>query len=121
MPAEMARAGYIALGWFCVALGLIGAVLPIMPTTVFMILAAFFFGRGSPRARAWLLDNPLFGPAIRKWEATGAIAPKAKLWSCLAMAGSLLLALLLGVPYWLLLVQAVALFSAAGFILSRPD
>ena len=117
----MTRPLYLALGWICVALGVIGAVLPLMPTTVFMILAAGFFTRGSPRARAWLLGNRRFGPAIVKWETTGGISRRAKVFACAAMAASLALGVWLGLPPWALAVQAGALISAAVFILTRPD
>ncbi|MCR8725287.1 YbaN family protein [Frigidibacter sp. ROC022] len=112
---------YLVLGWISVSLGVIGIFLPIMPTTVFMILAAFFFGRGSPRARAWLIGHPVFGPSIIRWEETGAIPRVAKFWSCVAMAASLGLTLWLQVPTWVLLLQLVALSGAAAFILSRPS
>jgi uncharacterized membrane protein YbaN (DUF454 family) len=115
------RLAYIALGWLSVALGVIGAVLPIMPTTVFLILAAFFFGRGSPRARAWLTGHPVFGPPILKWEATGAISRPAKIWAVAAMAASIILSAVLGVSGTVLAVQAVALIAAGGFVLTRPD
>lgn len=117
----MSRIAYLALGWLCIALGVVGIFLPLLPTTVFMIAAAFLFGRGSPRMRAWLLDHRLFGPSIVKWERDGAIPRAAKIWACIAMAGSFGLALWLAVPGWVLLVQAVALLTAAAYIVTRPD
>ena len=117
----MPRFAWVALGWLCVGLGLIGAVLPVMPTTVFLILAAFCFGRGSPRARAWLVGHPVFGPPILKWEADGAISRRAKAWATGVMALSIAASWYFGVPGWVLAVQAVALVSAAAFILTRPD
>ena len=117
----MTRTFYLALGWFLVLLGVIGAILPIMPSTVFMIAAALCFGRGSPRARAWLLNHRWFGPPIVKWEKNGGISRPTKLFACVCMAGSLAMAMFLEMPLWVVAMQAVALFSAAAFILSRPD
>lgn len=111
---------WTALGLCCVALGLLGVVLPLLPTTPFMLLAAFAFGRGSPRLRRWLVGHPRFGPAIRRWEADGAIAPRHKALACGMMAVSLAIGLAAGLPRTALLVQAVCIAGAAAFVLTRP-
>jgi len=117
----MSRFAYAVLGWLAVTLGLIGVVLPGLPTTVFMILAAYLFGRSSPRLRQWLLDHPAFGPAIRDWEDRGAISPRGKKAALLAMAAVLAISLVLGLAGWIIAMQAVCMAGAATFILSRPD
>lgn len=117
----MPRLVWIAIGWIFVGLGLIGAVLPVMPTTVFLILAAFAFGRGSPRARAWLVNHRWFGPPIRRWEETGAIPRSAKMISVGAMTASFVFTLWLRLNPWLLTAEALAMAAAAAFILTRPD
>lgn len=117
----MGRAVYLVAGWACVALGLIGVVLPVLPTTPFMILAAFLFAKGSPRARAWLVDHPRFGRHIRDWEDHGTISARAKKLAIGAMAAVFAVSLLLGLSWWLLLVQGSAMLVGAGFILSRPS
>lgn len=81
------RALWLALGWFFVILGFIGALVPLMPTTIFLIFATGCFARSSPRLEAWLLDHPRFGRSLRAWRATGAIPRNAKL---LAVGGMLL-------------------------------
>ena len=68
----------IALGWVFVVIGLIGAVLPLLPTTPFLILAAACFARGSERFYRWLLSSRLFGPVIREWRQTRSVARWAK-------------------------------------------
>jgi uncharacterized membrane protein YbaN (DUF454 family) len=109
------------LGGFSLALGLIGLLLPVVPTTPFAILAAFAFGRGSPVMRARLERNRWFGPAIRDWEERGAIRPRHKAMGVSLMAASLVGALVLGVAPWVLGVQAACLGMAALFVLSRPS
>lgn len=66
------------LAWVSVLLGFIGAFLPILPTTPFMILAAYLFSKSSPRMHSWLTSLPYFGSAIIDWETNKVIRPKAK-------------------------------------------
>lgn len=80
------RLGYLIFGWLMVALGFIGALLPVMPTTVFLILAAWAFGRASPRFEGWLLSHPVFGPVLRDWRANGRVSRRVKYIACGGMA-----------------------------------
>ncbi len=68
----------IVLGWFFVALGVIGAVLPVMPTTVFMIIALWIFSKSSERFHKMLLENKWFGPGLRQWEESKTISRESK-------------------------------------------
>lgn len=120
-PAFLARSLWVALGGLSLALGALGVILPILPTTPFVLLAAFAFGKGSPRLRAWLVDHRTFGPAIHHWERDGAIAPRHKRMAAIMMAAAFLLSLILGLPWHVLAIQAVCLGGAAAFVLSRPD
>jgi len=58
----------IILGWFFVLLGLVGVILPILPTTPFMIVAAALFAKSSPRFHRMLLNNKYVGDVLRDWE-----------------------------------------------------
>jgi uncharacterized membrane protein YbaN (DUF454 family) len=115
------RGAWLALGFLFVALGFIGALLPLMPTTIFLILAAGCFARCSPRLEAWLLIHPRFGPTIRAWREDGAIGPRAKLTACSGIALGYAL-FWWGVRPGLATVLIVALImaSCALFIVSRP-
>ncbi len=117
----MGRLIYIVLGWCAVALGLVGVILPVLPTTPFLLVAAFAFGKGSPEARAWLIEHAHFGPAIRNWEENGAISRGAKVLACSMMALVLGASLILGAALWVIALQVVAMGSGAAFILTRPD
>ena len=68
----------IILGWFFLALGAIGAVLPILPTTPFLIVALALFSKSSPRFHQMLLNNRWFGPTLRQWEETKTLSRKTK-------------------------------------------
>ncbi len=117
----MRRHLWILLGLVSLGLGLVGAVVPLLPTTVFMIFAAFAFGKGSPRLRAWIETHPRFGPPVRRWQRERAIAPRHKRAAAIAMAAGFGLSLALRVPGWVLAVQALCLIGAAAFVLTRPD
>lgn len=78
MARKIWRPLFVALGCLSLALGFVGIFLPLLPTTPFVLLAAFFFSRGSERLHGWLLGHRLFGPLIRDWEAHGVIRPRAK-------------------------------------------
>ncbi|WP_269929608.1 YbaN family protein [Aminobacter sp. HY435] len=115
------RAGYLLLGWLMLALGVIGAFLPLMPTTIFLIAAAWCFGRSSPRAESWLLGHPRFGPTLRDWREQGAIPRQAKLAAYAGMALGYGL-FLFGRPGALPAISA-AVFVGAGalYVATRPD
>ncbi|GGA89774.1 hypothetical protein GCM10011491_17070 [Brucella endophytica] len=116
------RWAYFALGVVMLALGIIGAFLPVMPTTVFIILAAWFFGRSSPRLERWLLGHPTFGPALRGWRDKGAIPRRAKIAACAGMTAGYAVFWWSVRPSWALgLGVAVFMLASAAFVLSRPD
>ena len=68
----------IALGWFFVVLAIIGVLLPILPTTPFLILALALFSKSSPRFHKMLLDNKWFGPSLKQWEQNKTLSRKTK-------------------------------------------
>lgn len=108
-------------GLLCLGLAVLGALLPLMPTTVFLIGAAACFGRASPQWEARLLAHPRFGPTLRHWREQGAIAAPAKAWACGGMALGLGLSCWLIRPGWLLGGALAALMGlCAAFVLSRP-
>ena len=118
----MTRAIYLFLGLGFTALGVVGAFLPLLPTTVFLILAAGCFAKSSPRMEAWILDHKDFGPLVRAWRENGAIPRKAKVLACAGMAGGFVLFFLSVHPKpWLALAVAAALAACALFVVSRPS
>ncbi|HRK23772.1 MAG TPA: YbaN family protein [Beijerinckiaceae bacterium] len=112
---------WLALGWCAVGLGIAGAVLPILPTTPFMLVAAYCFARSSPRLHRWIVEHPTFGPPVRHWQAHGAIARRTKWLACGSMAAVLAISLLLQLKPLVILIQAVCLAGAATFIVTRPE
>lgn len=117
----MARGFWVVLGWIALVLGLIGIVLPVLPTTPFILLAAFAFSRGSPSLHAWLESHARFGPVIADWRANGAIAPRHKVLAVGMMAATLAASILFAVATVILVVQTVCMAGAALFVLTRPN
>ncbi len=85
---SLALALWRALAIACVALALLGAVLPVLPTVPFLIVAAWAGSRGWPRLEAWLLEHPKHGPAIRRWRDHGAVPRRAKWFATVMMVAS---------------------------------
>ena len=116
----MRRLLYLGLGFASVGLGALGVVLPLLPTVPFMLLAAFFFARSSPRLEAWIVDHPRFGPHVRAWREKGAIGRSGKRAALFAFATSAVLGLVL-LPFpWLFAPVAAALIGGS-WIASRPE
>lgn len=119
--SPLARACFAALGGLMLVLGLIGAFLPVMPTTIFVILAAWCFGRSSPRLETWMLEHPRFGFTQRQWRTYGAISRRAKLMACGGMTlgyGAFFLAV--NPSLWLAALVALFLFCSAAYVVTRP-
>lgn len=112
---------WLAAGLAFVALGMIGALLPLMPTTIFIILAALCFARSSPRLERWLMRHPRFGATLRAWRAEGAVPLRAKIYACVGMSAGFVLFLITAHPApWLTACVALMLAACAIYIISRP-
>lgn len=105
-----------------VILGIIGAFVPLMPTTTFLILAAWCFARSSKRAETWLLSHPVFGPPIVAWRREGAIARRYKVLSVAGMSLGYVMFYIAAKPeLWLALLVAGILIGCGIFAVSRPE
>lgn len=108
-------------GLLCVALAIVGIILPLLPTTPLLLLAAFCFGRGSERLHRWLLEHPRLGPAIRDWREHRAISRRAKISAGVAMVVVVAGSILLDAPRLVVISQVVVLTGASVFIFTRPS
>lgn len=119
---RLRSAGYLALGWLFFALGGLGALLPVLPTTPFMLLALWAFAKSSRRFHDWLYHHRLFGPPLQQWRRHRVIPLPAKFMSVSMMSASLVyLVLVLQPPLYVSMAVAALLLYAAGFILSKPS
>jgi uncharacterized protein len=88
LPHRALRWLWLLGGALALLLGLLGVVLPLLPTTPFVLLAAFCFSRGSQRWEQWLLQHPRWGPMVRDWRATRAVPLRAKQLATVMMTAS---------------------------------
>lgn len=121
MTRQVIRLLWLACGLLSLGVGIIGIVLPLLPTTVFLLLAAFCFARGSQRLHDWLVHHPRLGPPIRDWQRHGAISKRAKRMAMLAIVAVFVASILFGAPIHVIVVQLVVLSAVSVFILTRPN
>lgn len=110
------------MGWVFVGTGVVGAFLPVLPTTPFMILALWMFSKSSDRFHNWLYNHPVFGPSLHRWHEHRVIPPLAKVASISMMSLSLIY--IIGwsvVPVWGIVLTAIIMVYAAWFILTKPS
>lgn len=116
----MAKYLLTGLGWSCVILGTIGVFLPLLPTTPFLLVAAWAFAKSSPRFRHWLVNHRILGPYIRDWREHRAIPLKAKFLAiAMITASTIWLIGWSGLPTVYIGLAACCLVGAATFILTR--
>lgn len=113
---------YLGIGWSCVGLGAVGVVLPVLPTTPFLLVAAACFARSSRCSRIWLLRSPVLGPVLRGYLRHRVVPARAKatalvlLWPSVAWTATQAVPVpAVGVA---LLVIAIAV---SGYVLSLPS
>ena len=112
---------WIALGWISVTLGVIGAFLPLLPTTPFLLLAAWSFSQGSEKLHNWIMTHPKLSPPIINWQEHGAINRRVKVVATVSMLAVFALSAVMSVPLWALGTQGAILCVVAFFIWSRPE
>ena len=109
-----------ALAVVSLALAVLGVILPGLPTTPFVLLAAWAAARSSPWLAAWLERHRLFGPMIRDWQAGGRVSRRAK-WS--ATVAMLACAAIMGwlSPRWGALLGSVTMAAVGIWLWLRPE
>jgi len=78
MMGPVKRGIYIAAGWLSLALAILGIILPLLPTTPFLLLSAWLFSRSSERLHGWLINHPRFGHVVKRWEEEGTMERRFK-------------------------------------------
>lgn len=99
---------WLAVGWISVAIGGIGVVVPGLPTTVFMVFAAWCFSKSSPRFEQWLLDLPGVGQLIRDYRDGMGMPKRAKLTALVMITTAVSVSAIILDMWWLRLVVIAA-------------
>lgn len=117
----LVRRLWIAGGWVSLGCGVAGAFLPLVPTTPFVLLAAFCFARGSRRLHDWLMNHRWFGAPLRRWRQDRTISRKTK-WTVTAMYGVAIPVAIVFAPFWWLKAMlAVGVLGALVMLWSWPS
>ena len=105
----------LAAGWLSLGLGIAGIFLPLLPTTPFLLLAAFCFSKASPRLHRWLIEHPVTGPLILDWQKNRVIRLRAKILASALLIPTILTATIFS--RWPTFVNVVLLSITTGVLL----
>ncbi len=112
---------FLTAGFICVGLGYLGMILPVMPSTIFFILALACFSRSSEKLEQWLLQHPWFGQTLRNWREHGTISVRAKRIICAFIGVSMIYTTLLVKNPFVLIGVYATVGAVLAFILTRPS
>lgn len=112
----------LGTGWVCVGLGAFGIIMPIFPTTPFLLVAVWAFSKSSPEMAERIRNHPVAGRFVRDWQDEGIVPVPAKLVAVAMMSAMLAyLQFWSEMPGWAVVAAAAVMAGAAGYILSRPS
>lgn len=121
MGLDFRRVFWIVLAYVALGLGIVGVVVPGLPTTPFVLLAAWAAAKGSRRLHAWLLAHPLFGPMVRDWQERGAVSRRAKRAATLTMAVCAVVMFLTAPKAWMAATGTACMGVVAAWLWRRPE
>jgi hypothetical protein len=121
LPRAVTLLLWRALALACVVLGMIGIVVPGLPTVPFLIVAAWAGSRGWPKLEAWLLTHPKHGPAIQRWRDHGAVPRRAKWAASVMMVLSAAIVAATAAPLWAKVGLPLCMACVAVWLWRRPE
>lgn len=115
----------LCLGCLFVGLGTMGIWVPVMPSTIFFILALWAFKKSSPRMEAWLLRHPIVGPTLRDWDENGSVKPRTKVLAIgliwLSIGASIAFLVINQRPVWVPIMLFGIAVALTIYLLTRPS
>ena len=120
LPAPL-RWLLLAFAVLCLIMGAIGVVVPGLPTTVFILMAAWAAARSSPRLHAWLWRHRLFGPLLRNWADGGRVSRRAKWSATILMALCAVILFETSAPRWAAILACTCMACVLTWLWFRPE
>jgi uncharacterized protein len=117
-PVRWLLNGIAAVSLF---LAVVGAVLPIMPTVPFVLVAAWAATKSSPRLARWLESHPTMGPPIREWRHGGVVRRPVKWVTTATMSGGGAFMIAFAQPWWVPAVGVPVMLAIAVWLWLRPE
>ena len=117
---KIKQAVYFVLGLLFLGVGIVGTILPGVPTTPCVLASAWFFSKSSKRMENWLLNHKVFGKLIKDWRANGSISKTAKRNAILVIIPTFALSIYFISIAELKILLAIFCVLLCGFLLSRP-
>lgn len=118
---QVVRGGYLLLCFGCIALGYIGMGVPLMPSTIFFIIALWAAKKSSPPLENWLLNHRIVGGVLQDWDAHRAIRPRVKRIILVVLWGTLAISSFFMKHWWGYLILAATGVLTSWFILTRSN
>lgn len=122
-PALPAAARWLLMLFavLCLVMGVIGVIVPGLPSTVFILMAGWAAARSSPRLHAWLWRHPLFGSMLRNWADGGRVSRHAKWSATFLMALCAAILLVASIPRWASITAAACMACVLTWLWLRPE
>ncbi|KZN36005.1 hypothetical protein N480_18615 [Pseudoalteromonas luteoviolacea S2607] len=125
MPHNLKRTAvkysYLLGGFFSLGLAFIGAILPVMPTTVFLIIALWCFSQSSDKLENWLLTHPKFGKTLSNWQTRRIVPKKAKYFAAISMGVSLVISGMTLSFGWLQVALLILFAFICNYLFAKPS
>ncbi|MDK1290345.1 YbaN family protein [Pseudoalteromonas umbrosa] len=121
LKQNLVKYTYLLGGTISLGFALIGAILPIMPTTVFLLIALWCFSKSSARLEHWLLTHPKFGHILNNWRQAQVVPRPAKYLAAAGMSVSLIISGIVFSFGWLQMFLTVLFAFICNYLFSKPS
>jgi len=110
----------LILGWLSLITGIIGAFLPLLPTTPLVLLAAWCFSKSSERFHTWLIEHKYFGPIVRDWQSADGIPRRARNRAIIFMWVGMAISILIVSRFWATIGLVIIGLCVSSYLMRMP-